>query len=400
MPILFYLWIAFALNYIDRQMVYSMFPALERDLAFSPVALAWVGTVFLWSYTPALPLAGLLADRYKRNHLILLSLFLWSAATIGCGLSQSPAGFLFWRVIMGLTEALYFPTAMALIASHYPEARRSRALGLHQSAQFAGGVIGGWYGGWAADHTGWRSAFLIAGAAGLLYCPWLKQGLPDSPPPPRSKTEAAKPWALAKSLPFLILAATFASYCSIQWIFFAWFPTYLQDSFHLSMTDSGWASTLFVQTAFIAGIFPGGYLADRLRPKWPHARLLVTAAGAFLCAPFSYFAFSAESLEASLTFATAFGFFAGGLAANVFAGAFDLVDPRLRGLAAGLLNMCGGFASGGMILIAGMLRKTIGFAPLLFVAMLTTILLASLLAILATRAKLSPCSPVVEPSRV
>ena len=395
MPILFYLWVAFALNYIDRQMVYSMFPALERDLAFSPVALAWVGTVFLWSYTPALPLAGLLADRYKRNRLILWSLLLWSAATIGCGLSQSPAGFLFWRVIMGLTEALYYPTAMALIASHYPEAKRSRALGIHQSAQFAGGVIGGWYGGWAADHTGWRSAFLIAGAAGLLYSPWLKRGLPDSPPPASSSTEAASPWALAKSTPFLLLAATFASYCSIQWIFFAWFPTYLQDRFHLSMTDSGWASTLFVQTAFIVGILLGAYLADRTQ-----ARLLVTAGGAFFCAPFSYFAFSAESLQLSLTCATSFGFFAGGLSANAFAGAFDLVDPRLRGLAAGILNMCGGFAAGGMILIAGMLRKTIGFAPLLFVAMVTTMLLATLLAFFATRAKLIPCSPAAEPSRV
>ncbi|MCX6613966.1 MAG: MFS transporter [Acidobacteria bacterium] len=395
MPILFYLWIAFALNYIDRQMVYSMFPALERDLAFSAAALGWVGTVFLWSYTPALPLAGLLADRYKRNRLIVWSLLLWSAATIGCGISQSPAVFLFWRVIMGLTEALYYPTAMALIASHYPEAARSRALGLHQSAQFAGGVIGGWYGGWAADHTGWRSAFLIAGAAGLIYSPVLSRGLPDSPPPASSSAAPASPWALARSVPFLILAATFASYCSIQWIFFAWFPTYLQDRFHLSMTDSGWASTLFVQTAFIVGILLGAWLADRTQ-----ARLLVTAGGAFFCAPFSYFAFSADSLHLSLSFATAFGFFAGGLSANAFAGAFDLIDPRLRGLAAGILNMCGGFASGGMILIAGMLRKTVGFAPLLFVAMITTMLLATLLAIYARRAKLTPCSPAVEPSRV
>ena len=395
MPILFYLWIAFALNYIDRQMVYSMFPALERDLAFSAVALGWVGTVFLWSYTPILPLAGLLADRYKRNKIIFWSLLLWSVATIGCGLSQSPAIFLFWRVVMGLTEALYYPTAMALIASHYPEAARSRALGLHQSAQYTGGVIGGWYGGWAADHTGWRSAFLIAGAAGLLYSPWLKRGLPDSPPPPSSSTEKVNPWALVKSTPFLILAATFSAYCSIQWIFFAWFPTYLQDRFHLSMTDSGWASTLFVQTAIIVGIFLGAYLGDRTQ-----SRLLVTAAGAFLCAPFSYFAFSAESLPLSLTFAATFGFFAGGLSANAFAGAFDLVDPRLRGFAAGILNMCGGFASGGMILIAGMLRKTVGFAPLLFVAMITTMLLATLLAIFAGRAKITQSSPADEPSRV
>jgi len=374
---LIYLWIAFALNYIDRQMVYSMLPALERDLGFSPVAIAWVGTLFLWSYTPAMPLAGYLADRYRRDRIILASLILWSASTIGCGLAASPASFLFWRVMMGLTEALYYPTALALLATHYPESQRSRALGIHQSAQFAGGIFGGWYGGWAADNAGWRTAFLAAGAAGLIFSPIMLRGMPASPPPPPTSEAAASPWAIVQSFPFLLLAATFSAYCSMQWIFFAWFPTFLRERFQLSMTLSGSWATLFVQGAIIVGILVGGFLADRLQPKWPNSRIGITAAGAFLCAPFAYGAFSTDSLALSLGLSSGFGLFAGGLSANAFAAAFQLVDPRLRGLAAGILNMSGGFASGGMILVAGYYRTTIGFGPLMLVTMATTMLLAA-----------------------
>lgn len=369
---LVYLWIAFALNYVDRQMVYSMLPALEKDLGFSPVALAWIGTLFLWSYTPALPLAGMLADRIRRDRILLVSLILWSAATAGCGLAQSPSAFLFWRVIMGLTEALYYPTAMALIASHYPDSQRSRVLGIHQSAQYAGGILGGWYGGWAADNTGWRSAFLIAGACGIAFSPVLQRGLPASPPPTSPDRSPVRPALLFQSVPLLLLAATFSAYCSMQWIFLAWFPTLLQDRFRLSMTDSGLYSTLSVQSTLIVGILAGGALADRLRSRFPSARLRVTAAGAFFCAPFAYLAFSSPSLTVALAASAGFGLFAGGLSANAFSAAFDLVDPRLRGLASGLLNMCGGFASGGMILTAGILRNTIGFSPLLLGAMLVT----------------------------
>jgi ACS family D-galactonate transporter-like MFS transporter len=381
MKLLAFLWIAFALNYVDRQMVYSMLPALRGELGFSPTELAWIGTIFLWPYTVALPIAGLLADRLRRDRLILISLALWSSATLGCSLATSTTSFLAWRAVMGVTEALYYPTALALISAHYPEAQRSRMLGIHQSAQFAGGVLGGWYGGWAADHTGWRSAFLIAGLAGLLFGPILWRGLPASPPPVQSGGTPSPQWGFLRSSRFLLLAATFSTYCSIQWIFFAWYPTHLQDRFRMSMTDSGFASTFCVQSAIIAGILSGGYLADRLRPRWPQSRLQITAAGAFFCAPFGYLAFSSESLVLSLGCSSLFGLFAGGLSANAFSGAFDLIDPRLRGAAGGFLNMCGGLVSGGMILIAGAARLQIGFSPILWAAMIGTMLCATMLAL-------------------
>ncbi len=395
---LFYLWIAFALNYIDRQMVYSMFPALRQDLGFTNLHLAWIGTLFLWSYTLVLPVAGVLADRWRRDHIIRASLLLWSVATVGSGYARSLGEFLFWRVAMGVTEALYYPTALALLATHYPEEKRSRALGIHQSAQLVGVVLGSWYGGWAADHTGWRSAFWIAGGLGLAYSVVLIRGLGPATPPPATDARPARAAALAASPAFVALAIAFSAFCSIQWIFFAWFPTFLQERFGLSMTASGWNATVFVQGATIAGILGGGLLADRWRRVAARGRLYLAAAGVFCSAPFAWLAFAVEDLAICRAASAAFGLFAGGLAANAFAGAFDILDPRLRGLAAGVLNMCGGISSGGMILLAGALKNEIGFAGMLVYAVPVAMLAAVLLAYFAARVKLNACSPAVPPS--
>src|SRR5436190_6459803 len=163
-----YLWIAFAVNYVDRQMVYSMFPALRTELGFTDARLGLIGSVFLWVYLLGMPVAGRLADTTRREWMVVASLVLWSAATLGSGMSRSQGSMLGWRAAMGLTESLYFPAALAMIASYYPPETRSRALGIHQSAQLVGVVIGGWYGGWSADHIGWRQAFLWAGVFGIL----------------------------------------------------------------------------------------------------------------------------------------------------------------------------------------------------------------------------------------
>jgi len=138
------LWIAFALNYLDRQMVYSIFPVLKTDVGFTNVQLGLIGTVFSWFYTMAMPIAGRLSDVFRRDRMIVASIVLWSAATLGSSLSGSVFAFLVWRAVMGISESLYYPAAMGTLGVAYPEGVRSKVLGIHQSAQFAGLVAGGW----------------------------------------------------------------------------------------------------------------------------------------------------------------------------------------------------------------------------------------------------------------
>src|SRR5574338_683587 len=162
-------WVAFLLNYIDRQAVFSIFPALERELGFTSITLSLVGTVFIWTYSIGILAAGRLADILSRPAMVLASLVLWSLAMLGSAHSHSTYDFLFWRGAMGITEALYFPAATALIAALHTPVTRSRALAIHGSAQLAGSAAGGGFGGWSADHIGWRTGFSSLAWCGVGY---------------------------------------------------------------------------------------------------------------------------------------------------------------------------------------------------------------------------------------
>lgn len=376
-----FLWVAFVFNYVDRQMVYSIFPALERDLGFTPAQLGLIGGIFSWVYSLGMPVAGRLADRFRRDHLILASVALWSLATLGCGIGASVALFLLWRTLLAATQALYYPAAVGLLAAVHSDATRSRALGIHQSAQLAGIVLGGWYGGWMADRFHWRAGFLAAGLAGLVWCLVLWRRLKPAPPPAAAQPVSFRDaLGLFSSRCYVALCVAFFCFCSVLWIFYAWFPSFLYERYQLSMTESGFNATVFVQASCGLGVLAGGSLADRLAKRLPGARFYVAAAGIFLSAPFGYLTFAATSLDWARLFAVGYGGFSGLMVANVFAASYDVINRAQFGLGAGTLNMIGGFAAAITIYLAGVVKASIGFAGLLqwvaAVAMLAAVALA------------------------
>ncbi|MFN3325016.1 MAG: MFS transporter [Bryobacteraceae bacterium] len=381
------LWVALALNYIDRQMVFSIFPALKAELQFTDVQLGLIGSIFTWVYSLCMPVAGRLADRFRRDRMIILSLILWSAATAGCGLAGSVTAFLIWRAVMGITESLYYPAAVGVIASTHSAKTRSRALGIHQSAQLFGIIAGGWYGGWMADHWGWRTGFTLAAGAGVLYSLVLARGLPANRAEP--ETESVNPFqagaALFRGRCYLALSAAFFAFCAMLWIFYAWLPNHLVERFGLSMTDSGLRATLFVQLSCAAGVVAGGFLADKLSPTLPPARYYTAAAGILLSAPFGYLTFAAESLTMATLFSSAYGLTSGLMVANVFAAAFDVIGKKNFGLASGVLNMIGGIAASILIFAAGIAKNTIGFSGLLQYVAAACVLIALVLIAVARR---------------
>lgn len=381
-----WLWVALGINYVDRQMVYSIFPVLKRDLSFSDAQLGLIGSLFSWVYTLAMPFAGRLADRFRRDRLIVVSILLWSLATLACGLATSLALFLTARIVLGLTQALYYPAAVGLLAAAHGDATRSRALGIHQSAQLAGIVIGGWYGGWMADQVSWRMGFAAAALAGLGYALVLHRALPASPPPVSTEPGSLADFAnLFRSRCYTALAAAFFAFCAMLWIFYAWLPNYLYERFHLSMTESGFNATIFVQASCGLGVVAGGALADRLAKRTPAARFYVAAAGVLLCAPFGYLTFAAPTLNLARLYSIAYGLFSGFMVANVFAASYDVIARRHFGLGAGVLNMIGGIAASITIYLAGALKDSIGFAGLLQWIAVACVLCAATLVLSARR---------------
>lgn len=361
------LWFALALNYVDRQMVYSIFPVLKADVGFTDVQLGLIGSVFSWVYTICMPIAGKIADVFRRDRLIVASIVLWSAATLGCGLSTTVFAFLGWRAVMGITESLYYPAAMGTLGDAYSASMRSKVLGIHQSAQFAGLIAGGWYGGWMADHGIWRTGFAIAAAFGVLYSFVLARGVPHVRLSTSSNAAGKKfrAGAILSSRCYIAMCIAFFCFCAMLWVFYAWYPSFLQERYRLSMADSGFNATIFPQISCALGVIAGGALADRLSKRVSAARFYIAAAGILISSPLGYLTFAVDSLNLARLCSAGYGAFAGLMIANVFAASFDVISPRNFGFGAGFLNAVGGASASIIIFVAGALRSSIGFDGLL-----------------------------------
>ena len=362
-----FLFIAFALSYIDRQAAYSIFPVLKKELGLSDTQLGLVGSLFGWTYALLMPVAGRIADLIRRDRLVIASLVLWSIATLGTALSHSATSFLCWRIFMGVTESLYFPAALGIIAVFHPGPTRSRALGIHQTAQLAGIVFGGWYGGWAAEHTGWRVGFGALCVAGICYALVLSRvlsgGVTTSKNVPRTWWSGVG--GLIRTPLYLLLASAMFWSNAVLWIVYAWLPNLLYERFSLSLTTSGLNATLYIQTSCGIGVLIGGWLADRLTSRVRAIRLYAVGCGVLLSAPCAYPLFSAATLAQFRIWGVLYGFLAGIAIANLFSGAYDIITDQEYGLVGGVLNMTGGLAGGAATLLVGIYGKRFGITELM-----------------------------------
>src|SRR5947207_6983157 len=194
------LWPVALLNYLDRQMLASMKFSVMADIPSIGSEANWGKMLgqFKWVYAFLSPIGGYIADRFSRRFTICGSLLVWSAVTWATGHVTTYQGLLVTRSLMGISEAFYIPAALALIADFYSGATRSRAVGFHQMAIYAG-VIAGGFSGYIADapRFGWRFAFDAAGLVGILYSLPLLFLLRD---PPAKEGRMVSPSGSAKEL--------------------------------------------------------------------------------------------------------------------------------------------------------------------------------------------------------
>ncbi|HVH08892.1 MAG TPA: MFS transporter [Gemmatimonadales bacterium] len=156
------------LNYIDRNVVFALFGPIKRELGVSDHLLGWLGSAYVIVLSlSALPL-GVVGDLKSRRAVIAFGVGLWSVFTaLGATVSR------FWqllvcRALVGVGEAGYGPAAQALIAALFRGRRRAFAIGIYSVGMAFGGVLGIWLGGTLAERYGWRAAFVVLGAPGLV----------------------------------------------------------------------------------------------------------------------------------------------------------------------------------------------------------------------------------------
>ena len=163
------LWVVALLNYMDRQMLSTMQEAMKLDIVELQKAEMFgvLMAVFLWIYGFMSPVAGMIADRVSRKWLIVGSLFVWSAVTYLMGYAANFDQLLILRASMGISEALYIPSALFLIADWHEGKSRSLAIGIHMTGLYTGQAIGG-FGATLAAALSWQQAFHWFGIVGVF----------------------------------------------------------------------------------------------------------------------------------------------------------------------------------------------------------------------------------------
>jgi MFS family permease len=345
------LWMVCVLNYGDRQAFFSAFPKIKGEFGFTPVEFGLMGSAFAWVYAFGSPLAGFIGDRVRRKSLILGGCAFWSVTTAATGLCGTVWQFVGVRALTGIGEAFYFPSALSLLAAYHDRRTRSLAFSLHQSGVYVGTIGGSWAGAWLAEHYGWRAGFNAFGAAGIilslvLYRFLREPGRGEAGAP--ADAPAAAPLAAGETLRAILAKPTaimlmlaFVGANFVATIFLAWTPTFLVEKFHLSLTSAGFYGSAFISIASMLSVPLGGLMADRLARRTPGGRILVQAAGLLAGSVFVAIVGLTAELATLAVSMTVFGLCKGLYDSNIFASLYDVVEPRARASAAGVMNTVG-----------------------------------------------------------
>ncbi|WP_193211258.1 MFS transporter [Luteolibacter marinus] len=350
------------LNYLDRQMLASMKFSMMQDIPGIEAEANWgkVLALFKWTYAILSPIGGYLADRFSRRHVVAGSLFVWSLVTWATGHVTTYDQLLATRAVMGISEALYIPAALALIADFHRGNTRSKAVGLHQMGIYVGVIIGG-FSGYAASspNLGWRWAFDVCGLIGIAYAVPLFLLLKN---PPQQAEAPARPRtsplaALAELLTnrsFILLVFYFTLPALAGWVVRDWMPAILKAEFGIGQGKAGVSATLYWQLAAIAGAILGGFLADRWMQKSPRGRIYISAIGMAAIVPAMFgvgYSPQTGQLGVAIAFLILFGLGYGFFDANNMPILCQIARPELRATGYGLMNFvsisCGGFADYG-----------------------------------------------------
>ena len=287
--------VIYALNQLDRSVINILAESIKRELHISDTELGLLtGTSFALFYSlMGLPVARL-ADRTHRVNLISIALLAWSGLTMACGLAVNYATLFLVRMGVGIGEAGGTPPSQSLIADYFPHERRSTAIALFNSAVALGTFLGFLMGGFVNQWWGWRTAFVVAGAPGLIMAVVLKltvrepvrgavDGLEEAAKasPPLGRT--LRRLFARRSYPLIVVAAS----CSIGVMFMAsaWLPPlFIRLHGFKSGQIGGWLA-LCSGLGGGLGSFLGGAFADHLKRRSPLAEIYVPAVAALLTFP-------------------------------------------------------------------------------------------------------------------
>lgn len=361
------LWVVAVLNYMDRQMLSTMRDSMQLDIIEleSAVNFGRLMAVFLWIYGLMSPVAGIIADRISRKWLIVGSLLVWSSVTYLMGMAENFTQIYWLRALMGVSEALYIPAGLSLIADYHTGKARSLAIGIHMTGLYFGQAIGG-FGATVAATYSWQTAFHWFGIVGVVYAVVLIFFLREKRTEKSLQTEVAGNnnrstessvfkglSMLFGNIAFWIILFYFAAPSLPGWATKNWLPTLFAENLQIPMSEAGPISTITIAVSSFIGVIIGGILSDRWVKKNIRGRVYTGAIGLGLTIPALLFLGLGTSMFSVVSAGICFGIGYGMFDANNMPILCQFVPTRLRATAYGIMNMTGVFAGAAITKVLG-----------------------------------------------
>lgn len=293
------------LNYLDRYVVSGIVPDLKAPpLGLSDSQIGLLTTSFMLVYMITAPVFGALGDRGSRTRPIAIGVFIWSVATILSGFAANYAHLLAARALVGIGEAAYVAISPALLADCFPRSQRGRVLSVFNMAIPVGAALGYIVGGLMSHHYGWRQAFFVAGAPGIVLA-LLVLRLVDPPrgaqDEERSHVAAVKPtaaavyWHLLRQGPYMLVVLGYAAYTFALGGLAVWMPNFLERVHGIPAVKATTSFGAIVVVTGFLGTFAGGWLGDYWIRTSRQAYLWMSGWITLLAAPFAFVALTAAS---------------------------------------------------------------------------------------------------------
>jgi len=266
--VLLLLLLAYIFNFLDRTILSILAGPIIKDLKLTDTEFGLLsGPPFAALYSILGVPSAILADRTSRSRVIAGALTVWSAFTALCGTATASWQLFLFRMGVGVGEAGGVAPSYALIADYFPPQRRARALAIFSLGIPVGSACGVLIGAYLASWIDWRAAFLAMGVGGLILAPFMLWFVRD-PPRSTAKVEGTSLWRafplLARKPSFWLLAFAASSSSLAGYGLLAWTPSVLERSFGLQLVERGQFLASVLAIGGTAGIFAGGWFADRL----------------------------------------------------------------------------------------------------------------------------------------
>lgn len=365
------LWMAFLLNQADRQVFNVVLPLIREDLHLTDVSVGWIATIFNLFYAVLVPVGGMAGDRFSRKWIVTASLLFWSVATMFTGLCS---GFIMLVILRSIAtgggEAFFGPSNYSLLAQ-YHDKTRAFAMSVHQTAYYVGVIISGYLAGYIGQQYGWRAAFYVFGAVGVVWAIVMMFTLKD-------KKAAAEEIAAEKSKPkahiwdgfksvfttptALILTLGFGGEIFVLTGYLTWMPTYLYENFKMDLAEAGFNSMFYTHLFAFFGVLIAGGMSDKVARISPMWRMIMQGGGLLIAAPFIYAMGNSVVLWIVYLGLAGFGFFRAFFDANTYTVLYDVTPSRLHSSASGAMIMIGfGFGSLSPVVL-GAIKESAGLS--------------------------------------